>query len=223
MVKFERYGRQNDPTYPSDLDFVVVTNEDLGLTATLAQGVNDTFETTIPYPQEWDPDTEVCVLYKMQGWLANAEHWQDDRQNGLLTYLSYLDRSPAATFRGVGTDAEDEWMKSLFAGPMNSGQIAVGPSATAATESGHLPMQNEMGWEYVPEIPLSMFFPIYMDIAGNAATYTLVTTDDAAADFAAVETVLHRYFYRIRRMNSAERSLMDSLAGAPVRWAQLGS
>jgi len=224
MTDLWPYGRARGMiNYPGDLDFVIVTNEDLGFTATLVAATNDNLGTTLPYPQEWDPDTEVCVLYKLQGWIQDSEYWKDDATQALLVFLSYLDRIPTATYRGVGTDANDEWMKAQFAGPMNVGVKRMGPSATAMTEAGTLLGQNQVGFEYVPEIPLSMFFPIYLDIVSNSATHALVTSDDTAASFSFFEAFTMRYYYRIRRMNRAERTMMEALSGAPVRWAQLGS
>jgi len=43
------YGLKKAWHHP-DEDTVIVTNEDLGVTATLAAGVNDNVVTTIPFP-----------------------------------------------------------------------------------------------------------------------------------------------------------------------------
>jgi len=221
MVQFQRYGRAQDPSYPSDLDFVVVTNEDLGFTANLVTGVNENFESTIPYPQEWDPDSEVCVLRKIQGWLNQESSHRDDVGSSLVTSLSYLDRSPTATFRGTQSDTEDEYIKSLFAGPMSSG-TKLWPTATGFL-GGFFDNRMTYGWEYVPELPLSMFFPIYLELVNNTVSVDVATGDETNVTFSSVEAVNHRYYYNIRRMNKAERMMQEALSGVPMRWAQLGS
>ncbi len=220
----QRYGRQDEPNYPDDLDVVVVTNEDLGLTATLTAATLNVLETTIPYPQEWDPERDVCVLRKISYYLR-AEEFVNNAEGG--TYgvnMSYLDRSPSATYQGVGADAEDEYHKSIFQGPMYYGTRGHRPTASAAVEVRDDPLiGNSTIAEYVPEIPLSMFFPIYLDIWGNNATYALATGAETVADTAFQEKHEIRYMYNIRRMNRAESDFMNSISGVAVRWAQLGS
>ncbi len=217
------YGRRTEPTHPGNLDFVVVTNEDLGFNNSLVTTTNDTFETTIPYPQEWDVDRNVVVLRKVQFILETQKHFEEGGMENLAVYMSYLDRSPTATYRGGLADTNDEWFKSTFAGPMMFGDMIEQPLASAAVEVYFLPGNRNVIAEYIPEIPLSMFFPIYLDFVNNSATGTLATGADTAASFTLFERVTLRYFYTIRSMNQAERDLMSALAGAPVRWAQLGS
>ncbi len=220
----QRYGQRGHVNYPSDVDFVVVTNEDLGLVANLTAATLNHFNTTIPYPQEWDPDNEVCVLYKIQFHTRSVIYPRDDNHQQWAVNMSYLDRNPAAaTYGNVGSDTEDEYHKSIFAGPLVFGNEFSYPSAAAAVEVMKLPMNGQRMAEYVPEVPLSMFFPIYLDFFGVSASYALATGNETAIDTTNFENVEVRYFYRIRSMNSAERALQNALAGVPVRWAQLGS
>ncbi len=223
MVQFIRHGRITEPRYPSDLDFVVVTNEDLGFTSDLTIATLNHLNTTLPYPQEWDQDSEVCVLHKALGFLDSVGVPRDDNDGGCMTNMSYLDRNPAAaTYSGVGADTEDEYHKSLFTSHMYAGVSRFHPSATASLQA-HMDMDYLRGWSYIPEMPLSMFFPIYLDIYGSQATYVVTTQDETTTNFSRQEEFEIRYFYNIRRMNKAESDLMNSLSGVPVRWAQLGS
>ncbi len=226
MVKWTNYGRDTDLKYPDDLDFVVVTNEDLGFTSDLTIATLNHLNTSLPYPQEWDPDTEVCTLYKLMGSIYDRHNISDDAGQGLAVNLSYLDRNPAgATYAGIGQDTEDEYHKSVFEHGMYAGVRRVWPSAAAAVEVMKVPVGSDAqeGFKYRPEIPLSMFFPIYMDIYGQSQTYALATGNETAIDFSAQESFVLKYYYNIRRMNRSERNLMEALSGAPVRWAQLGS
>ncbi len=222
-----RYGQQGRIPYPNDADVVVVTNEDLGLTATgFSHGTDGIFETSIPYPQEWDEDTEVCVLHSIE-FHKSGQSWQKDdgSGDGYEVWMSYLDRSPGLTWDDIFDDAADEWAKSTFAGPMYAGQASAYATATTAAGSH---FEKNLGGdvitaEFAPQIPLSMFFPIYLDFSFRSITYAAATGDDTVGDFDAPEQVWLRYFYNIRRMNSMERNLMEALSGVPFRWGHLGS
>lgn len=219
----QRYGRRDEPNYPSDLDVVVVTNEDLGLGALTIATLN-VLETTIPYPQEWDPDRDVCILRKILFYSRLQEHQHNAEGSAYGVNMSFLDRSPAATYVGAGSDAEDEYHKSIFQGPMYYGNTGFQQTASANTQLyNHSLIGTTQIAEYIPEIPLSMFFPIYLDIWGNSATYVLADGLETAVDTNAQENHEIRYFYNIRRQNRAENDFLNSVSGVTVRWAQLGS
>ncbi len=222
-----RYGQQGRIPYPSDVDVVVATNEDLGLTAgSLTHGTDGVVETSLPYPQEWDQDTEVCVLHSIEFHYQQASFEVDDvGQPGYEVWMSYLDRSPGAGWDDVLDDAADEWVKSTFAGPMYAGGMFPRETATAASAS-HNRYQaagNNVVAEYAPQVPLSMFFPIYLDFSHRTVQYAAATGDETLSDFSTQEKQFVRYFYNIRRMNSKEKDLMEALSGVPFRWGQLGS
>ncbi len=224
---FQRYGQHGRTPYTSDVDFVVVTNEDLGLTGTaFTHGTDGIFETTIPYPQEWDQDNEVCVLQSIEYHQQGVSFQQDDSgAHGYEVWMSYLDRSPGVGWDDVLDDAADEWVKSTFAGPMYVGKKANYQTATAATGSHYNGYAAGAGVvaEYVPPVRLSMFTPIYLDFSFRSVTYAAATKDETLADWAVPEQVFLRYFYNIRRMNPKEKALMEALSGVPFRWGQLGS
>lgn len=221
---FTRYGRPTDPNFGKGLDYVNVINEDFGLNAALLQGTNDLFETTIPYPAEWDQDTEVVMMKKAQGFFVDRPY--SDAQGYSFDFnMSYLDRRPAATYRGLLSDANEEWFKSIFVGPMKAGR-GFYPTGTANLSQLFTQML-QYGFEYVPEVigGLSMFFPIYIDIANQTTTVTVTSGADAPADFPLIdlEKFVFRYFYTIRRQTRAERDFMASLSGVPMRWSQLAN
>lgn len=223
MVDMLRYGRRQEHSIRSNLDVVHVSNEDFGLNATLAQGVNDTFETSVPYPQEWDQDNEVMTMYQIWCWLQTLEHYRDDSGQAVVTALSMIDRSSAATFRGVATDAEDEYLKSLFTPMMWSGPRVTLASATVNISTIPVPSHNNTGWDYVPQLPIPTIFPVFVDIIGQSFTVALATGDESQADFTDFERYTWKYWYTVRRMTSRERSFISGLPGVQQRWAQLGS
>jgi len=209
---------------PRGADFVNVINEDLGMNALLDTGVNDLFETSIPYPAEWDQDTEVVMFHRGKGWFQD-DSWRDQSGYGVSCNLSYLDRRPAATFRGGLVDTNEEWLKSIFAPDMKAGRLEW-PAATGFLGGAFTNLVG-YGWDYTPEIKggLSMFFPIYLDLVNQSFDVTVGTGADATADLIVVdiEKFVIQYFYTIRRMTRAERDFMASLSGVPMRWSQLAN
>ncbi len=222
MVNLLRYGRREEHSIRPNLDTVHVSNEDWGFNASLVTTVNDNFETSIPYPQEWDQDTEVMTMYQMWGWLQTVERYRDDAGQAVLTALSMIDRSPAATFTGVATDAEDEYLKSLFTPMMFCGPDVIAPSAASNITLVPLKVHNNTGWDYVPQLPVPTIFPVFVDIINTSLTVDLAGTDSSAT-FADFERYQWDYWYTVRRMTSRERSFIQGLPGVQQRWAQLGS
>lgn len=208
---------------PRGVDFVNVINEDLGFNSLLDTGVNDLFESSIPYPAEWDQDTEVVMMHRMKGWFQDRGF--DNFGYAVSCNLSYLDRRPEATFRGQLTDTNEEWMKSVFAPDMKAGRLDF-PTSTGFL-GGAFSNLTGYGWDYSPEVRggLSMFFPIYLDLSNQTVAVTVATGDAVAADLAVsvIERFVIQYFYTVRRMTRAERDFMASLSGVPMRWSQLAN
>lgn len=209
---------------PAGADFVNVINEDLGFNALLDTGVNDLFETSIPYPAEWDQDAEVVMMHNMKGYFQDVGY-TDNSGYGVACNLSYLDRRPEDTFRGDLTDTNEEWMKSVFAPNMKAGRLDF-PAATGFLGDA---FSNLMayGWDYQPEVRggLSMFFPIYLDLANQSFDVSLPTGAETATDLnvATIEKFVIQYHYTIRRHTRAENDFMNSLSGVPMRWSQLAN
>ncbi len=209
---------------PRGADFVNCINEDLGFNDFLDTGTNDLFETSVPYPAEWDQDTEVVMLHRAKGWFQDLPYTNASGY-AVSTNLSYLDRRPEATFRGDLTDSNEEWMKSIFAPDMKAGRLQW-PNSTGFLGGAFSSLMG-YGFDYTPEIRggLSMFFPMYIDLANQSFDVTVATGADAAADLDAViiEKFVFQYFYTIRRQTRAERDFMASLSGVPMRWSQLAN
>jgi len=218
----ERYGRV-DYKPPSGIDWVIANNEDLAFNANLVTATNDTIETTIPYPQEWDPENEVCTMYQLTFAQQSAAFHQDDLGNTLSAYLSMIDRSAAATFRGILTDADDEWLKSIFARNMIFGDRFITPTVITGENLVSLPMDILVDAVYTPKLPIPAFFPVYLEISGQRVTVAKATGDETAANFAGFEGVIVDYDYTIRKMNRKEQNFFQGLPGMQQRWAQLGS
>jgi len=209
---------------PSNADHVWVVNEDLGLNANLVTGVNDTFETTLPYPSEWDPDSEVMMVYEVDHTIQSQDRSKDDAfLNWLGIQYSMVDRSADALYRGDLTDIRDEWMKSLFTSPMHFGTSEGHLTGVAATEVTRLLLDVNRHAVFHPKLRLPTFFPIFLEIWNQASLFATATGVDTNTDFAAFEAVALHYWYTIRQMTSRERAMIQGLPGIQQRWAQLGS
>lgn len=218
------YGHAERFKPSSKTDHVVVVNEDLGFTATLAAGVNDNLETSLPLPQEWDQDTEVVMLEQINFGVEGVPHHADDSGAAFSLSLSYLDRSPAATYRGLLADAEDEYIKSIFAAQMMAGELYFSPSAVAAVEVNFIPTNPRRRGRYTPPFNLMMGHqPLYLEVIGNRFTSVLATGNETAADFSVFEQTKIDYWYHIARMPKPLRDLMATLNGLPFRLGLLSS
>jgi len=225
MPRQQIYGNSTIK-FPSNIDHVVVTNEDMGLTAALTTGTNDTFETTIPYPQEWDPEDEVMTIYEMQFDHEGIGFHADDEGAGLLHWLAMIDRAATATYRGVGVDAEDEWIKSQFTPRMYSGRSHITPTGTSAQVTlVSFELDALYTAIYRPKLPIPTFFPVYHEVSNQNITVAAATGDETAATYSAglTERTKYSYDYTIRKMNSRERRMMQGLPGVQQRWGALGS
>ncbi len=211
------------PMTRNNIDMAVVTNEDFGFNATLTTGTNETFETTIPYPQEWDPEDEVCTFYEMRFLQNDENNAQDDSNTSLGVTLSMIDRSASATLRGIGVDADDEWRKSLFRNAMFFGTGAGYP--TVGTGANLVQYTHDIMIEavYRPKLPIPAFFPVYPELINYSTTYAATTGDQTAASYSVFERFELDYDYTIRRMNRRERALFQGLPGFQQRLSQLAS
>ena len=220
------YGLTTQHHHP-DEDTVVVTNEDLGVTATLVTTTNDNIVTTIPYPSEWDPDTETCVLLAVSGHLESTWNPQAENWDAYLTSLSMVDRAPPVTYRGAGADAADEFRKAQFTPLMYAGKaggyaaaVAAGASFTTGMRGGS---SNLESWRFIPKKPIPMFYPIYATVIGQVVTIVESTGVATAASFSVVDQVLFEYDYYIRDMTGPEKAVFTGTSGYQMRLAHLGS
>lgn len=216
------YG-SHDARTPSGLDWVTAVNEDLGFTANLVTGTNETIETTIPYPQEWDPEDEVLTMYEIEMGIAAFDTLNDDTFFALSGYLSMIDRSAVATFSGDLNDANDEWFKSLFAKQMRFGFHTGAPTVGTGANLVSLNLDVLRNAVYRPKLPIPAFFPVYYEMVNHNITVVATTGDETLASFTIFEKVFLSYDYTIRKMRRREKAFFEGLPGMQQRWAQLGS
>jgi len=217
------HGRDRSWNRPGD-DYVHVVNEDLGFNASLVTAVNTTFETTIPYPQEWDPEDEVMIINEFEHRITRESSPSDDAfTNALHIFLSMIDRAASATFIGNLADSEDEFYKSQFEGPMYAGRSESHTSPAASAVIVPIAMGAMRHSVLRPRVRIPTFFPIFAEYYTDAVAVADDTGAVTAATFAIFEAVNMKYWYEIRRMNSRERKMLQGMPGVQQRWAQLGA
>lgn len=162
-------------------------------------------------------------MYEMAFRQNDANMSSDDTNTALMVALSMIDRSATATFRGVGADADDEWMKSLFQNPMFFGTGSGYATAVAAAEVTLHVHDKMIEAVYRPKLPIPAFFPVYAELINVSNTYATGTGDETATSYAVFERMSMSYDYTIRKMNRRERQMFQGLPGMQQRWAQLGS
>lgn len=193
-------------------DFAWMSNEDLGVTITFATGVNDTEEYAFPYPSSIDLFEETTVLYKMDTMLL-VEQTTDILATEIVEllnfYSSMLQVEFNATFQGTATDAEDEALKTTFAGPMTVGRADfVYTLAAAPAQSVAMPKQIAVA-QYMPfSAGIDLITPIYYKLYNNSYSVSNAFVL-AAADFANPETFAQRMWHRKRSLTSQERSFRN--------------
>lgn len=222
VMPWNYYGKTSGRELPKNADFVNCIDDDLGFTTDLVAGAQELFETTIPYPAEWDQDTEVVMLHRAKCWTQD-QSYTDNSGYALATNLSYLDRRPEAGYRGLKIASNEEYQKSIFAPDMKLGRLLWEPSSGSLGE-GRTSMVN-YGWDYTPEIKggLSMFFPIYMDFYNQSFGVTVTSGAEVNQNFDVHDRLIFQYFYTIRRMTRRESDFWNSLNGLPMRWSQLSN
>jgi len=190
---------------PFSVDFVVYSNEDIGMTAALAVGVNDVFAFAMPYPASMDLMTQSMVVWAME-FVVQKNSYDGGTGNveALNAFLSMLDREFAATFIGVGVDAEDENIKAQFARNIYFGGNTAQEVATASVEGGTRVNDAQIDALYFPPVPLDLITPLYIQLVNQSSNETLATNVVAAANFTTFERVNIIPWFTIRNLSPAE-------------------
>lgn len=195
-------GSVQEP-FPDDIDFMWLSNEDLGFIATLVTGTNDVFAFAIPYPASMDLFSESMIIHAIDFMHGAGAIGASLTQQILEVYIAMLDREFAATFRGSFADAEDENLKANLGGPFVFGNLSPILVTTAATEpspSG----QKITNVRWTPPVPLDAVTPAYVQFVNKSAVWTLVTSAAAAANYTVFEQTALRIWFTTRRLTATE-------------------
>lgn len=206
---------------PPNVDFYTLSNEDVGLIASLVTGTNDTYVYAHPLPASLDIYNETIIIWKMeffgQGLFGQLSTGTTTR--GVSIVASYLDRPFAATFRGDLADAADEAWKSKFAGPMYTGQALTNITATASVEGNQRRIDNNQNIVWHPPRPLDLSVPLYFELFNGSQTVTLATNAVADSNYDVFERYSVRTWFTTRRLTQAEKNARAN----GTRWMILDS
>lgn len=192
---------------PEDIDFMVLSNEDINFIANLVAGTNDVHSFALPYPASVDLFDETITVYAIEF----IKH-DDNRTVGTTTaqclqaYLSMLDQAFAVDWEGNADDDEDENLKAHFAGPIFFGHKQLNVTAVASVEGTERRNDRNVLAMYIPPIPLDLITPLYIQFVNMSGTVTLATNAVAAANYTAFEAVQLRVWFTTRKLTAAEKS-----------------
>ena len=199
--------------WPLDVDFYVLSNEDIGFEAILTHGANDVYNFALPYPATVNLSEETIVIYALEFlWNDIVGDSISATQYALMVSLSFLDKDYAATFEGAAVDAEDEALKSKFASRMIIGEILNNYTATVNISAIEHTSDQTAQVIYFPPTPLDLATPLFVDFVNNTQTSTLGTGNRTKADFVAAkcEKVGIRVWFKKRRLTSTEKAVRNS-------------
>lgn len=197
------YGFKKD--MPKDIDFYVLSNEDIGLNANLATGVNDVYSFALPYPSSIDLTKETIVVHAIE-FIKQGSHNNKGTtaMQGLLAFLSMLDNEFAATFTGNASDSEDENLKAHFARNIYFGDLKINVTAAASVEGTERQNDTVVDAIYFPPVPLDLLTPLYIQFVNQSISITLATNAVAGANFTSFELVQIVVWFTRRKLTSAE-------------------
>lgn len=194
-------------------DFATFSNEDIGWVATLATGVNDTYEYAQPFPSSYSLFDDAMVWYRTDHMFGVEEYDVADNETVriLEIYTSFLQVEFAATFQGLYADVTDEIMKTKLHGPLPGvGQVMVALSEAAITVAPPVNLETA-GIQMVHEYAINrqgydIFMPYYVTLVNKSHTFETDTGIFATADHNAFESFMQRIWHRKRLLTTDEKN-----------------
>lgn len=189
---------------PANVMFVYYTNENFGFTADLTD-TNRVEAFALPIPATINIFEQTPVWHKLDFIINQALNTAGGVIiEALIVYLSYLDREFAATFTGVGADAEDENLKAQFDGNMLFGITTAKAVRTSNTSAAPDVADNTTNLRYTPPTILDGSHPLYIQFVRASSTITAETGAAAVKDFTLWERVAIRGWFTVRNLSPSE-------------------
>lgn len=206
---------------PANLDWYVMSNEDVGFTASLVTGTNESYQFAMPYPASFDLETESLIVYALEQYLQFEHEYNTAGSNyfSLTSFLSMLKKDLLATNRGQAVDTEDEFYKAQFASNITMGQSGPPAATVNITGLGSEKFDTVQDSIYYPPIPMDLVVPLYVTLVNSSKQRTLATNAAADLTFSAQETYSAKAWFTTRRLSRTE---IDAKA-MQVRWQRLDS
>ena len=191
---------------PLDIDFYLLSNEDIGFIASLVTGTNDVEAFALPYPATIDLFDETIVVWAIDFIIqATLALNSAVTTQGLMVHLSMLDVEFSASWFGNLTDADDEALKAQFAGPLYFGQTQTTVTATASVEGSERHPDGQQMNRYYPPVAMRLVTPLYIQFTTQSQTITLATNVVAELNFTTFERVALRVWFTRSPLTSFEK------------------
>lgn len=205
---------------PGLSDFYHLTNEQIGLTATLASGVNDVYQFALPFPSSINLHTQTMIIWAIDFMFLDVNAAKDDGAQWLGFYVSMLKKSFAVTFRGLASDAEDDNLKAQLDGPYEFGHKLYHATDGSLASPWQYDMDVNQLVRWFPVVPLRLLTPLYITLFNQTVTVDPVTGDETAADFSQVESVAIKPWFTLSNLTPLE---MSQRMSPTVRFQRLDS
>lgn len=191
---------------PFEVDFYELSNEDIGFTANLATGTNDSHSFSLPYPASIDLFEETIVVHCVEFYMDLPAHTAGASAFfGLQAFISMLQKDFSATYRDQGGDGEDENLKAQLDGWIYFGQKKIIPTAAAAVEGVQRDMDVMQKAKWFPPVPLDLVSPLYLQFVNASVNVTLATNNITDASFTPFEQVKTKVWFTRRKLTAAEK------------------
>ncbi len=207
-MAWKQVGYPESHKVPATADFYVLSNEDIGFIADLVVGTSDTYSFALPYPSYIELDEDTMVVHAIEFMHNQANRCKTTLvPEGLLVYLSFLDKEFPGNFVGVLSDGTDEEMKAQGWGPFYFGDYKYTSVSTAALEGDRNNEEALLHIQFRPHQGLDCFTPLYIQFVNQAATITLTSSAVAAKDFTKWEGVTLRVWFTERKLTASEKDM----------------
>lgn len=202
----------------NDVDFYVLSNEDIGFVDAMVATTNDIYNFALPYPATVNLSEETIVVYALEFvYQAPSLSGSVTSYEAIAAFLSFLDKDFAVDWRGAGSDIEDEALKSKFARNIIFGRTKSSVTAVVSVEGAHRDLDNLQQAIYFPPVPLDLVYPLFVDFVNNTMTITLADNTGAIGNFSGVERVNIVVWFTKRKLTASEKSARS----VSQRFAQL--
>lgn len=197
--------------FPKNIDFYVLSNEDIDFNANLVTGTNEVHEFALPYPSSIDLFNESLIVHAIDFILQDVPITSGASQQ-LFANLSMLDKSPEDDWDGSADDNNDEYLKAVFSRNITFGYVPT--DVYEVSGDALVGISENVQARYIPPQPLDLVTPLFVELVNQSITEAF-----ARANFTDYEKVQMTVWFTTRRLSRAEKSAREM----QIRWQRLDS
>lgn len=201
---------------PNNARMFNLTNEQIGIIASLVTTTNDVFSWQIPYPFYVDQENVAMIIWRMD-FIYRTKITNPPAAAGVYDMIQvdiqYSDKEPATNWDGAGEDTEDENIQAMFDGPFIFGET--GETGEADADGTITIMIDPLIVGNVHYYPpdgngLDAFFPVTVVFTNMSYDRDIVDNVADPATMAGFEKIGVRVFFTTRNLTPQEKSMIRS-------------